>query len=65
MEHDVVSQTRSAVDAHQNAILQRGAEAHRQTVHARARPLVSRPVVGDETSAFPEDERCSSCGKEL
>lgn len=63
MKHDVVSQARSAVDPHQNSVLQRGAKAHRQAVHARARTLVSRPVVGDQTSAFSEDERRSGCEK--
>ena len=55
MQHEVVSQAGGAVDAHQDALLQRGAEAHRQPVRAGAGPLVGRPPEGDQPAALPED----------
>lgn len=64
VEHEVVSQGRGAVNPHQNAVLQRGAEAHGQPVRARAWPLISRPVKGDKTSPFTEDIGCSSYKRE-
>lgn len=55
MEHDVVSQTRGAVDTDQDAVLDSGAEAHCQPVRPRARPLVVGPGVCDQTSSFTKD----------
>ena len=62
MEHDVVSQTRGAVDAHQDPVFDGGAEAHRQPVGPRARPLVVGPRVRDQTPSFTEDVGGASCG---
>lgn len=56
-----VTETRSAVDAHQDAILHSGAEAHGKAVRAGAGPIIGRPGVEDEASAFPKDVRSASC----
>lgn len=61
MEHDVVSQARGAVDTDQDAVLDGGAEAHRQPVCPCARPLVVGPCVCDQTSSFTEDVCGASC----
>lgn len=63
VEHDVVAQTRRAVDADQDAVLDGGAEAHRQPVRPRARPLVIGPRVRDQPASFAEDVRGSRCGE--
>lgn len=63
MEHDVVAQTRRAVDADQDAVLDGGAEAHRQPVRPRARPLVIGPRVRDQPASFAEDVGGARCGK--
>lgn len=63
MEHDVVAQTRSAVDADQDAVLDGGAEAHCQPVRPRARPLVIGPRVRDQPASFAKDVRGARCGK--
>lgn len=47
MQHHVVAQTRSTVDADQDAILQGGTEANGQPVRPGARPLVGWPVERD------------------
>lgn len=62
MEHDVVTQTRGAVDADEDAVLDGGAEAHCQPVRPCARPLVIGPRVRDQTPSFTEDIRGASCG---
>lgn len=62
VEHDVVAQTRGAVDANQDAILDGRAKAHRQPVRPCARPLVVGPRVCDQTSAFSKDIGGASCG---
>lgn len=61
MEHDVVAQTRGAVDADQDAVLDGGAEAHCQPVRPCARPLVVGPRVRDQTPSFAEDVGGASC----
>lgn len=63
MEHDVVAQARRAVDADQDAVLDGSAEAHRQAVRPRARPLVIGPRVRDQSASFAEDVRGARCGK--
>lgn len=63
VEHDVVAQARCAVDANQDAVLDGSAEAHRQPVRPRARPLVIGPRVRDQSASFAEDVRCARCGK--
>lgn len=60
VQHEVVPQAGSTVDADQDALLQGGAEAHGQPVRAGAGPLVGRPHERDEASALPEDVRCPS-----
>ncbi len=60
VEHEVVSQAGGAVDADQDAILERGAKAHCQPVRTGARALVGRPVKGYEASSFPKNICCSS-----
>lgn len=62
VEHDVVAQARGAVDAHEDAVFDGGAEAHGQAVRPRARPLVVGPRVRDQAPAFAEDVRGAGCG---
>lgn len=61
MEHDVVAQTRGAVDANQNAVLDGCAEAHGQPVRPSARPFVVGPRVCDQPPSFTEDVGGASC----
>lgn len=61
VEHDVVTQTRGTVNADQDAVLDRGAEAHRQSIGPRARPFVVGPRVRDQASSFTEDVRSTGC----
>lgn len=63
VQHDVVTQTRSAVDAHQDAVFDGRAEADRQPVRPRARPLVAGPRVRDEAASFAKDVGGASCGE--
>lgn len=62
VQHDVVAQARRAVDADQDAVLDGRAEAHRQPVRPRARPLVIGPRVRDQSASFAEDVRGARCG---
>lgn len=62
MEHDVVAETWSAVDADQDAVFDGGAEAHSQTVRPCARPLVIGPRVRDQAPSFAKDVGGASCG---
>jgi len=55
-----ITEARSTVDPHQDAILHGGAEAHGEAVRARAGPIIGRPGVEDEASAFPKDVRSAS-----
>lgn len=64
MQHDVVAQARCAVDADQDAVLDGGAEAHRQSVRPRARPLVIGPRVRDQSASFAEDVRGARCERQ-
>lgn len=61
VEHDVVTQTRGTVNADQDAVLNRGAEAHRQSIGPRARSFVVGPRVRDQASSFTEDVRSTGC----
>lgn len=61
MQLEEVTEARSTVDAHQDAVLHSGAEAHSEAVRARAGPVIGRPGVEDETATFPEDVRSASC----
>lgn len=61
VEHDVVTQTRGTVNADQDAVLDRGAEAHRQSIGPRARSFVVGPRVRDQASSFTEDVRSTGC----
>lgn len=62
VEHDVVTQARGAVDAHEDSVFDGRAEAHRQPVCPRARPLVVGPRVRDQTPSFAKDVGGASCG---
>lgn len=62
MKLEEVTEARSTVNAHQDAILHGGAEAHSQAVRARAGPIVGRPGIQDEAPAFPKDVGSASCG---
>lgn len=62
MKLEEVTEARSTVNAHQDAILHGGAEAHGQAVRARAGPIVGWPGVQDEAPAFPKDVGSASCG---
>lgn len=62
VEHDVVAQTRGAVDADQDAVFDGGAEAHCQPVRPCARPLIIGPRVCDQTPSFTKDICGASCG---
>lgn len=62
MEHDVVTQTRGAVDAHEDAVFDGGAEAHCQPVRPCAWPLIIGPRVGDQTPSFAKDIGGAGCG---
>lgn len=61
MKLEEVSKSRGAVNAHQDAILHSGAEAHSQAVRACAGSVVRWPGVEDEATAFPKDVRGTSC----
>lgn len=60
MQHEVVTQTRRAVNPDQDAVFQGGAEAYGQPVRPGARPLIGWPLERDEASSFAKDVRCSS-----
>lgn len=62
VEHDVVTQTRGAVDADEDAVFDGGAKAHSQPVSPRARPLIIGPRVCDQTPSFTKDICGASCG---
>lgn len=61
MKLEEVPEAWGPVYAHQDAILHGGAEANGQAVRACAGPVVGRPGVEDEASAFPKDVRGASC----
>lgn len=62
VEHDVVPQTRGAVDADEDAVLDGRTEAHCQPVRPCAGPLVIRPRVCDQTPSFAKDVCGARCG---
>lgn len=59
----VVSQSLGTLHPEQHGLLELRAEAHRQPVCPRARPVVGGPGVRDEGSSSPEDVGCPSCGQ--
>lgn len=62
VEHDVVAETWSAVNADQDAVFDGGAETHSQAVRPCARPLVIGPRVCDQAPSFAKDVGGASCG---
>lgn len=60
VQHEVVPQTRRAVNPDQDAIFQRSAESNSQPVGPGAGPLVGWPVECDEASSFAKDVCCPS-----
>ena len=61
VQHDVIAQTRGAVDADQDAVFDGGAEAHGEPVRPGAGPLVAGPRVRDQAPSFPKDVGGASC----
>lgn len=62
MEHDVVTQTRGAVDADEDAVFDGSAKAHCQAVRPCAWPFIIWPRVCDQTPSFTENICGASCG---
>lgn len=62
VQHDVVAETRGAVNADEDAVFDGGAEAHCQPVRPCARPLIIRPRVCDQTPSFTKDVCGARCG---
>lgn len=56
-----VTQARRTVDAHQDPILDSGAEAHGQAVRTCAGSVIGRPGINDEASALAKDVGSASC----
>lgn len=64
VQHEVVTQTRRAVNPDQDAIFQGGAEANGQPVRPGAWSLVGWPLEGNEASSFAKDVRRPSWTEE-
>lgn len=62
VEHDVVTQTWSAVDADEDAVFDGCTKAHCQPVRPCAWPLIIGPRVCDQTPSFTKDIGGASCG---
>lgn len=65
MQHQIVPQTRGAVNPDQDAVFQGGAETNGQPVCPGARPLVGWPVEQNEASSFAKDVRGPSWAEEM
>lgn len=60
VQHEIVPQTRCAVNPNQDAIFQGGAKANGQPVSPGARSLIGWPLECNEASSFAKDVRCPS-----
>lgn len=60
MQHEVITQTRCAVNPYQDAIFKGGTEANSQPVCPSAWSLIGWPIEGNKASSFAKDVCCAS-----